>query len=178
MTIAYRPVCQKYFLHVLQTSRSALMTAQKHGTAGRKQDFRQAPKEQFIVQWLDELANFGDRMPDSRNVHIPYASVQAVWDLYREDNISGTGAEDASGSDTDGDEPSGVTQKVSRSYFLKVWKEKRNFIRLQGGSPFAKCDKCEELDELARKHRTNRVQFEAAKWAKAQHIAVVKAERQ
>ena len=177
-TIASRPVCQKFFLKVLHASRTSLAKVQKHGNAARRLVARSAPKEQAIVRWLDELSSYGDRMPDSRNVHIPYPTVQAVWDLYAEDHKTDVAADDSGASDTDGEEKSEGSLKVSRSYFLRVWRDQRASIKLQGGSPFALCVTCEELDDLERKQKNNPVRRDAAIRDKKEHIALVKAERQ
>ena len=159
-------VCQVFFLKVLATSTTALASARKENII-RATFIRPSEKEQLVCHWLDELALFGDRMPDAPEVYLPYPTMLTVFLLFQQDHP--TSAKEDSTNSCEG---------VSYSYFQKVWRDKRALIKVNRVSNFAICDTCARFDEYRRDYRGDRVKLNELKQDMDDHVRVVHEERQ
>ena len=170
--IAGVPVCQKFFLFVLGTSTTALRSVRQDRILRVKPN-RENIKESNICAWLDELALYGDRMPDNLDVYIPYPTFMSVYALYQEDNPDTV----PSGEAEDELHPS-MNVSVSESYFLRVWRTLRPRIKTRRVTRFALCDTCEQFDQLEKAHRGDHARRSQIIADRNEHLLVIKNERQ
>jgi hypothetical protein len=75
-------VCKKAFMTILQISKNQISMCSKHAIEGNNPPYRRSfrsttPKTLQCMNWLEQYATlYGDRMPNSRNILLPYRTAK------------------------------------------------------------------------------------------------------
>ena len=80
------------------------------------------------LQWLEDFAtNYGDRMPHTEEVLLPYKTSRThVYDRYFEEKRG--------------------TFSLSKSHFFKLWNKELHFLKIKKTNSFSKCNLCSILE--------------------------------
>ncbi|XP_053373966.1 uncharacterized protein LOC128546723 [Mercenaria mercenaria] len=134
-------VCSKAFLNILRINKNTLTTAIKSCDKDNENTPGRCPRKMnenslTAINWLEDYASFyGDRMPNSGDVKLPYKFRKlSVYESYRLE----------------------VENPVSKSQFFKMWKTYFPHLKIKQTNSFSKCSTCTLLE----KHRENAVDFE------------------
>jgi len=120
-------VCIEYFIFVYHVSRQSLTSAAASG-GRRLLNCRRSDKTRICCDWLDEFAMYHEIMPDTNFIQLPYANKKIVYDFFKSDRF-----------------PLETNNQISESFFYRVWREKRQQIKLRKYLRFSKCPTCVSL---------------------------------
>jgi hypothetical protein len=146
-SVADSRVCQRFFADVFEINSSFCDPKKTLESAGRDSP---SPKQDAIRQWLGELEQFHEYMPDTvgagravehdgesskrTGVMIPYPSKLEVWQAYKDDIAKRPRMAHTP-----------FITIATMSYFLSTWNFYLPHIKLRKHMRFSKCDTCVEL---------------------------------
>ena len=149
-------ICPKAFMQTLSLNKNRyykLLQKSKQGLDATLS--RQRKKSKLYVEalhWLEEFARFyGDRMPDSGNVMLPYKSRKI--DIYKKYKDNQT---------------IDFLPSLSRSHFHKMWKTEFFRLKIKKTNSFSKCNICTALERRLQKTRNTEAR-EQIKIQREQH---------
>lgn len=123
-TVKEKLVCKNCFLICYGVSNSIIYN--KTNILSQL-NIRAKPKEDSIINFLTELSNKCDYMPDSNEIHLLSSSKYAVYEMFinanNEHNLKDY-------------------TEVTYSYFLRVWKAYLKHIKVRKVNRFTKCAQC------------------------------------
>ena len=135
------------------------MDSAKRSGGRRLLSCRRADKEKICLNWLDEFATYHETMPDTDFIQLPYANKRVVYNFFQEDRF-----------------PLPTDEKISSSFFYKIWRKKRYRIKLRKYLRFSKCNTCVRL-RPSKENSSDKDKSEQNKKELTWHLEFIKGER-
>jgi hypothetical protein len=157
------PVCAKFFSFATGKSTNFLYQPNHVGSqmiSDLETDiFRATIKEDAIVMFMKDIAQYYQLSPDKEFVFLPFPKRSVVYDIYLDQ--------------------ASPDQVCHRSFFLQVWRKNEliTHIKLRKHLLFALCDTCVDFRDLQLVHHTHTERL-LLKKAQLEHHNFVKMERQ
>lgn len=165
-----RKVCSTFLIHAFRFSRdlqssvreSSRRTSQATNNSESKGDaVRSALHKDAVITFLERLAdNTGDRMPDRREMHLPFFKRGEVYEHFKSDF-------------TQLHNPN----PPSSTYFFQVWNKFCAHVKVRKISRFAKCARCEQLRNALQEAVQKGMDTSSLKEQKRSHRLLIEMER-